>query len=297
MTYQCRNCGAPLVVFSGEKIVKCEYCDSFTQISESNRDERICDLFQRACILLADHNFSQAALCYNQILDIVPHEHRAYWGLVLCKMECVSDSMFVSPIAAEKMLQKNNGKAILYPSVTQIENSILAELNPEYQNALRYAPESERAHYEECFKKLKSNILIKSTDKAFDTRKQLERNRQREETEPLKQRSSVKKMSLIMIVSLLLWATTLMFIVDSSAKIWFTILFFTIYNFIIIRRIGNLTVLGCLLWVTNFLLLIWLSISLSASMGGFASAFIQTVLFMGAPLFGAAFFNIAAYCK
>ena len=83
MTYQCRNCGAPLAVPSGEKTVKCEYCDSFIRISESREDERIDALFQHACNLLSDRNFDRAAICYRQILDIAPHEHRAYWGLVL----------------------------------------------------------------------------------------------------------------------------------------------------------------------------------------------------------------------
>lgn len=295
MTYQCRNCGAPLAVPSGEKTVKCEYCDSFIRISESREDERIDALFQHACNLLSDRNFDRAAICYRQILDIAPHEHRAYWGLVLCKMECVNDNVLVSLTAAERMIQKNNENSIFYPSATEVEKSILAEWNPEYQNALRYAPEPERAHYQDCFNKLKRNMLTKLTNKILDARKQLEKNRQREEAELLKQKSSVKKMSLILVVSLLLWAIVLIFITDSSTKIWFTILFFTIYNFIIIRRIRDSDALGCLVWIANFFLLTVLSVSLSASMGGFAAAFITVLIFMGVPLFGAAVLTIACY--
>lgn len=295
MTYQCQNCGAPLTVSSGEKIVKCEYCDSFIRISESRKDERIDALFQHACNVLSDHNFDQAAICYRQILDIAPHEHRAYWGLVLCKLECVNDNAFASLTAAERMIQKNNGNSIFYPSATEVEKSILAELNPEYQNALRYAPEPERAHYQDCFNKLKRNVLTKSTNKVLDVRKRLEKNRQREETKFLKRKSSARKTSLILIFSLLLWTIALMFITDSGTKIWFTILFFTIYNFIIIRKIRDSNALGCLVWLANFFLLTVLSASLSASMDGFATAFITVLIFMGVPLFGAAVLTIACY--
>lgn len=82
--YQCKQCGGALNPSETRGIAICDSCGS-RQTIPTDIDEKISALFIRANDLRRKNEFDKASSIYSLILEEVPNNAEAYWGLLLCE--------------------------------------------------------------------------------------------------------------------------------------------------------------------------------------------------------------------
>ncbi|MBQ7653063.1 MAG: TIR domain-containing protein [Clostridia bacterium] len=82
--YKCKCCGANLEYVAGKSTIKCSYCDSWNTVSTTS-DAEIRNLFDRANALRYAREFDRGEKAYENLIEKVPTDAEAYWGLLLCK--------------------------------------------------------------------------------------------------------------------------------------------------------------------------------------------------------------------
>ena len=133
MLLNCKFCGGDLDVTEGTTIAECKYCRT-KQTLPKEEDDSIRNLFNRANALRRRCEFDKAEAIYEKIIEAVPNESEAYYGLVLCKygIEYVDDRV--------------SGKMI--PTCHRASyDSIIAD--GDFKSALEYADGARRVLYEE----------------------------------------------------------------------------------------------------------------------------------------------------
>ena len=89
---KCKMCGGTLRTSEGINVCQCEYCGT-PQTLPMTRDDVTANLFNRANNLRLNSEFDKAQETYENIVNAIPNDSEAYWGLVLCKygIEYVDD--------------------------------------------------------------------------------------------------------------------------------------------------------------------------------------------------------------
>ena len=154
--FKCKMCGGTLNAADGINVCQCEYCGT-PQTLPNSRDEITANLFNRANSLRLNNEFDKALETYENIVNTVPDDSEAYWGMVLCKygIEYVDD-----PLTKRKV-----------PTCHRtLMSSIMADVD--YKSALNYADSERRRLYSQEaaeIDKLQRNILdIVRRESPFD---------------------------------------------------------------------------------------------------------------------------------
>jgi len=156
----CKHCGTPF-------IVKQAINNYNTTLNINDSGVTADSLIAHADILLQDGNFAKADATYEKVLERAPHDHRAHWGKLLCKLN-VSD---VSDQSAEAVVKRN-----FHPSV-QTEEAASRFVDhlcrPHYNNAMRFAPEDAKTKYKDFYDKLMS-VTREGKDYAIKYREEVQ---------------------------------------------------------------------------------------------------------------------------
>ena len=153
---KCKMCGGTLRTSEGINVCQCEYCGT-PQTLPMTRDDVTANLFNRANNLRLNSEFDKAQETYENIVNAIPNDSEAYWGLVLCKygIEYVDDPV--------------DGRKVPTCHRTQLEP---VTSDPDFKAALEYAEPSRRRLYEQEaaeIDRLQREILnIVRNEKPFD---------------------------------------------------------------------------------------------------------------------------------
>lgn len=155
-TIQCKMCGGMVEISEDLTSGVCPYCNSLTTFPKIS-DEQTEHLYSRAEHFRQKNDFDKAVAAYESILDVNNEDPEAYWGLVLSRfgIEYVED-----PTTHERI-----------PTCHRVQyESILAD--SDYQNALKYASESDRDIYEKEANRIaeiqKGILRISAQEKPYD---------------------------------------------------------------------------------------------------------------------------------
>ncbi len=82
--FKCKMCGGSLEIAEQQTVAVCDYCGTQQTLPKIS-DEVVSHLFNRANNLRLKCEFDKAESIYEKILENVPEESEAHWGIVLCK--------------------------------------------------------------------------------------------------------------------------------------------------------------------------------------------------------------------
>ena len=221
---KCTQCGGELKVDSAQEAAVCTFCkmpfivekaintyNTAINIHESGiTADTLCD---HANVLLKDGNFLKADEVFGRVLERSPRDHRAQWGKMLCKLELRDNNLdsIGAPFLAEKVFfaynsiaYKNNRESHHHSFANKAntyKENLRSALNPEYKNAVDFAPVNIQSEYERFFSKLLVVVEkeIERRQKAeidAQTRKEqdeADRQRKQKEAWELTQRENEKK--------------------------------------------------------------------------------------------------------
>lgn len=134
-------------------------------------DVEISNLFKRAENFLRDENFEKANEYFEKILDRSPEEASAYWGKLLCQEKCIDNA----DIQSDRMLEEIMVGIIEEYDVMSLDNKFLEQSlvdrwGSNYQNALRFASDDEKATFISYF----SSFLSKMNETLIEVQKRTE---------------------------------------------------------------------------------------------------------------------------
>ena len=156
MIFKCKICGGSLDVKQGEKVTECEYC-GVKQTIPSFIEPKIQEIYDRANSYLMHNEFDKAENLYNQILFENKEDADAYWNVLMCRYGVT----YVKDPASGKYIPTCN--RTLYSPIFNDEN---------YQNALKYADEKQKALYIENAQTIdniqKGILSVSKKEKPFD---------------------------------------------------------------------------------------------------------------------------------
>ena len=156
MVFKCKICGGSLDVKQGERIAECEYC-GVKQTIPGFVEPKTQEIYNRASAYLMNNEFDKAENLYNQILFENKQDADAYWNVLMCRYGVT----YVKDPASGKYIPTCN--RTLYASILNDEN---------YQNALKYADEKQKALYIENAQTIdniqKGILSVSKKEKPFD---------------------------------------------------------------------------------------------------------------------------------
>ena len=154
--FKCKMCGGTLEIKEGESVAVCEYCGTRQTLPKLD-DEKRANLYDRANHFRRCNEYDKAMGIYEQILAEDNTDAESYWSLVLCRygVEYVED-----PKTHKRV-----------PTVNRTQfGSVFSD--GDYQKALEYADEYQRAIYEEEAKAIdeiqKGILAISQEEEPFD---------------------------------------------------------------------------------------------------------------------------------
>lgn len=157
MIIKCKMCGGDIQFNPGDTCGQCDHCGCTTTFPKLP-DEQRTNLFNRANHFRRQCEFDKAMAAYEHILEVDDTDAEAHWGIVLSKfgIEYVED-----PVTHEQIPTCHRAQVI----------SILSD--EDYQNAIKYAPDSQsREIYEQEAKRIaeiqKGILAISSQEKPYD---------------------------------------------------------------------------------------------------------------------------------
>ena len=154
--FKCKMCGGALEIHDNETVAVCEYCGTKQTLPKLDSDKRM-NLYDRADYFRRNNEFDKAMNLYEQILSGDNTDAEAYWSIVLCRygIEYVEDP--------------KNHKRI--PTVNRTQYTSIYS-DADYQSALKYADDAQRAVYEEEAKVIddiqKGILEISAKEEPFD---------------------------------------------------------------------------------------------------------------------------------
>lgn len=113
------------------------------------------NLLERANIMVRDGDFKKAYKQYERVLDHSPHEASAYWGMMLCNLQC-NGIAYTGTAAGKLMTERRELQNISEDKLVQEIDRILGS---EYRNACRYADPDSLAAYEKFRSELQQLCL------------------------------------------------------------------------------------------------------------------------------------------
>ncbi|MDO4608270.1 MAG: toll/interleukin-1 receptor domain-containing protein [Clostridia bacterium] len=154
--FKCKICGGSLNVISGQKVVECEYCGVKQTVSVF-KEPNIQEIYDRAGGYLKNNEFDKAENLFVQLLIDDKENSDAYWNVLMCRYGV----NYVKDPASGKYIPTCN--RTLYTPIFSDEN---------YQKALEYADDEQKAIYEENAKTIdeiqKGIIAVSKHEKPFD---------------------------------------------------------------------------------------------------------------------------------
>lgn len=143
------------------------------------RNVAVDSLLERAYLLLQDGEFQKARIYFDTVLDRSPRESRAYWGKLLCQMNCVDNVALTGDNLCDQYFsQCVQNVAALSLSDGDITNRLGQLWGNAFKNACQFAADEEKRTYEACFAKTNGKLLERLHRKQY-----LEREQQRVEQE------------------------------------------------------------------------------------------------------------------
>ena len=170
ISLKCKGCGNPLdLPKEFNDYARCKYCDTVHQLAQQIKISKVVEvvdknnptvesLLERAQIQLGNGQFDDAKETYNQVLNISPKEHRAYWGLVLIVLECKNNKDLLKGETIMLTSLKVYSRPISEVCVVKIRNGLIELINPHWQNLLAFSPDCEREKYVNLFESLVEKI-------------------------------------------------------------------------------------------------------------------------------------------
>jgi len=154
---KCRMCGGDITLSEDKTTGTCEYCGSLMTLPRVS-DERRLNLFNRADSYRRMGEYEKAIEAYEKILEEDNTDAEAHWGALLSRygIEYVED-----PTSHARI-----------PTCSRVQpSSVLSD--PDYQAALKYAPDNEsRALYEQEAARIadiqKGILAISAKEKPYD---------------------------------------------------------------------------------------------------------------------------------
>lgn len=139
-------------------------------------------LLDRAFLLLNDSQFNDAITYFDKVLDRKPREGRAYWGKMLSKLQCIDNVDMQSNHIINCLFDKYFSQfPILNITSQDISEKLLTIVNPDYKNAVEFAPANIKQEYLDSFNLLKNEMEKNIEQKKIAYRRREEEDIQRRE--------------------------------------------------------------------------------------------------------------------
>ena len=125
------------------------------------KDVTVDSLLERARILHKNAEYIDAINYYDKVLDRAPHEHKAYWGKLLCNEKCIDNVELTGDRKATEFINKIKlqNRSILNYTDEEVIELIKNYLGSSYTNAIEFSETDETNVYINCFDNLSEKVL------------------------------------------------------------------------------------------------------------------------------------------
>jgi len=149
---KCTQCGGFLNVDSAQEAAVCQFCNTAfiieqainnynTTININESGVTANTLIEYARVLINDGNFAKADEICDEALKRDPHDHRAHWLKLLAKLNLPNTHENTVGIAVKQRYRSDIANA------ADARSFVSSICHPHYNNAVQYAPESEKRNY------------------------------------------------------------------------------------------------------------------------------------------------------
>jgi len=147
----CPLCGEPFIV---EKAI-----DNYEAAIKARESGTADTPIGHADALRRAGKFREAGKAYDRALEQSPFDHRAHWGKMLSGIACAETADVCGDKSLDRLFDQYFSRiSILAVTEEEISARLLSALDPEYKNAVQFAPDDIKRAYREFFDRLKSGM-------------------------------------------------------------------------------------------------------------------------------------------